>query len=324
MTSLAVGRSALLISVAAALLTDCDSRSSAGSANAVPPQARQTVTRSTSGALLYASNGYNVDVFSYPKGSSVGQLSGFDSGFSKEGLCTDGAGDVFVAGYLNSSNTGQVYEFAHGATTPIAKLSEDGFARACAVDPTTGNLAVSNEFTQGTSKNAGSVAIFADAQGAPTYYYGPTPSRFNFTTYDDAGNLFVSGVSSGELIELPSGSTSFSDVSVSSSPWVSSLQWFGGKLAVSAWTAHVHMKQPDYIDRVKVSNGNGTVVGTTTLSNDEHYSKPDVGQFWIDGSHVVGSGSEGRQLEMWRYPAGGNPTKIVSKAGGWIGVTVSR
>ena len=100
MTSLAAVRYALSISVAATLLVACESRSPAGSPNPIP-QVKQTVTRASGGTLLYASDGYNVDVFSYPKGSPVGQLSGFDSGFSKEGLCTDGAGDVFVAGYLN-------------------------------------------------------------------------------------------------------------------------------------------------------------------------------------------------------------------------------
>jgi hypothetical protein len=323
MTSLAGVRYALSISVAATLLVACESRSPAGSPNPIP-QVKQTVTRASGGTLLYASDGYNVDVFSYPKGSPVGQLSGFDSGFSKEGLCTDGAGDVFVAGYLNSSETGQVYEFAHGGSNPIAKLSEQGFARSCTVDPTTGNLAVSNVFTQGSSRNAGSVAIFANAQGQPTYYYGPQPSRFNYCTYDGAGNLFVSGYSAGELMEMPLGATSFQDIPLNNNAFVASLQWNGGKLALSSWPTHVHVKQPDYIYRARVANGKGTVVGTTTLSSLKHWTLPDFGQFWIDGSHIVGSGSNGRQLEMWSYPAGGNPTKILDQSSGWIGVTVSR
>jgi hypothetical protein len=53
------------------------------------------------------------------------------------GDCSNRTGDVFVP------NNTEVFEYAHGGTSPIATLSLPGNSgAACSIDPSTGNLAV--------------------------------------------------------------------------------------------------------------------------------------------------------------------------------------
>jgi hypothetical protein len=120
--------------------------------------------------LLYVSDSFpygsnDVYVYSYPKGKLKGTLTGFNE---PSGQCVDKAGDVFIANFGAS----QILEYAHGGTSPIKTLSDpDYYPLGCSVDPTTGNLAVTNRLS--TSFTAGDVAIYADASGTPTSYTAP-------------------------------------------------------------------------------------------------------------------------------------------------------
>lgn len=108
--------------------------------------------------LLYISDvGTNdVYVYAYPTGIFLGTLTGFSG---PEGECVDKTGDVFIANYAASD----ILEYAHGGTSPIATLSDPGYLpESCAIDPTTGNLAVTNYLTTGAGQ--GNVAIYKDAK----------------------------------------------------------------------------------------------------------------------------------------------------------------
>jgi hypothetical protein len=313
-------RFALSASVASLLLASCaGSQPPIGPPVATTP-AHQAAAPATGEALLYASPGLE----------SRGQLSGFEytsvsHHFAPEGLCTDKAGDVFVAGFIYYAGqrlSGQVYEFAHGAQTPIATLTEKYPGYGCAVDPETGDLAVSNLYS--SISGHGSVAVFEKATGKPKYYVNSEAAPFIFCTYDDSGDLFLAQGELNGIAELPKGSTSFQEIQLSNHALVDSVQWNDGTLAVSS---HVgQRKTPNYIYRVEVANGVGQIVGTTTL--DGLFHRPAVGQFWIDGAHLTEPGHSaprGRpeRLLLWRYPAGGNPTKTVKTPAYWTGVTVS-
>ncbi|HEX3370694.1 MAG TPA: hypothetical protein VHS56_14035, partial [Candidatus Cybelea sp.] len=81
--------------------------------------------------LLYVASGEQISVYTYPGGRLVGNIGG-----AVGALCSDAAGDVFVVGY-------EILEYAHGVTQPIATLDDYyNNPHGCAVDPTTGNLAV--------------------------------------------------------------------------------------------------------------------------------------------------------------------------------------
>ena len=316
MRALIFGRCAALL-CALSLLAGCGSSTLAGAASKPLAGVR------TSGApLLYASSDGEVDVFDYPSGAKVAQLSGFDSGFDKEGLCADGAGDVFVAGTLSHSSgytSGQVYEFPYGSQTPSAKLATHGYADGCSVDPTTGNLAVTEYYYPVFGH--GDVAIFPNAQGTPAYFSDPNDQRFEYCAYDGSGNLFISLFRAGELLEMASGSQSFQTILLNVKPtFSSSLQWYKNELIVSSWTTE---NSSENIQRVKIANGIATIVGTTVLTNG--HDKRSVGEYAVDGANIVGPDENDKYLAMWKYPKGGAATKNLGRGSGhWRGAVIVR
>ena len=68
-----------------------------------------------------------------------------------------------------SSGVGEMLEYPHGGKTAITTLSDPQTPAACAVDPTTGNLAVAN--SDGNGPYYGELAIYGDGQGQPTLYW---------------------------------------------------------------------------------------------------------------------------------------------------------
>ncbi len=130
------------------------------------------VRTASSQNLLYVSSPHlgNVYVYNYSKGKLVGTLTGL---FEPLGECVDKSGNVFVVTQVSTPSSGSnVYEYAHGGSSPITVLSEPGYAEGCAIDPKTGNLAVANiDDANNPYYNAGDVAIYTSAQGDPTMYY---------------------------------------------------------------------------------------------------------------------------------------------------------
>jgi len=312
MRALTFARCTALLCVSS-MLAGCGSSTFAGATSS--PMA---AVRTARAALLYASADYEVDVFDYPSGAKVGPLFGFDTSFEREGLCTDAAGDVFVAGTV-SDGSGQVYEFQYGSQTPSEKLTTRGYADSCSVDPTTGNLAVAEYYS--TAFGHGDVAIFPNAQGSPTYYTDPNSQRFDDCAYDSSGNLFIALFRAGELLEMATGSQSFQAIALNVKPTFSgSLQWYKNELIVASWTTE---NSPESIQRVKIANGIATIVGTTVLANE--HDKRSVGEYVVDGASIVGPDENDKYLEMWKYPAGGNPTKSLGRGNGhWNGTVIVR
>lgn len=100
--------------------------------------ARSWIDRTSSSKLLYAGEGQTVEVYLFSQGRLVGNLGGFQRA---DGLCTDEAGDVFVTDEF----AGTITEYAHGGTEPLRSFADLGAAPyGCAVDPNSGDLAVSN------------------------------------------------------------------------------------------------------------------------------------------------------------------------------------
>jgi DNA-binding beta-propeller fold protein YncE len=153
-----IGRYTLCKMAATAMLAACSTSAvPATGAHAAPPATR----RASSGALLYVVGG-GVYVISYPQGALVNTITGIDE---PQGVCSDKNGNVFVTAY----RTENVLEYAHGGSSPIANLGDYGYyPLGCAVDPTTGNLAVANQ--QSFNESGGNVAIYAKAQGKPTFW----------------------------------------------------------------------------------------------------------------------------------------------------------
>jgi hypothetical protein len=269
--------------------------------------------------LLYVTNGdYGVLVYAYPRVRLVGTLSGFEG---LDGLCADKAGDIFIP----SAGLAEIFEYAHGGTSPIATLSDqDGEAHACSVDPTTGTLAVTN-IDSLSGSGGGNIAIYAHASGNPKIYEDSDFKFYYFDAYDDKGNLFIEGYAnpSGggefEFAELPAGSKAFKGIALDTIPELQNgLQWEGTYLAVGTGTDSGESSGDTYIYHVTVHGKIGKTIATTELNE----SGPTAG-FVIEGSRViVATGGEIGTTQYFHYPAGGAPTKTFGD-GAPLGAVVS-
>lgn len=269
-------------------------------------------------ALLYADasagSAHAVYVFSYPKGKLVGTISEPSAQYQL-GLCSNARGDVFVTSLSNDYFGGVVYEYAHGAAKPRETLYESGvWPWGCAVDPTTGNLAVASI---NLDSLASWVEVYQKAKGMPQDYYNEQIINYMFCSYDDKGNLFVDGTGSGsnaEFGELPKGGSTLMNVNLSRNVHCcGQVQWDGRYVAIDD-------QQAGAIYRLKVSGSTATIVGTTRLQQWTDGSA----QSWIQNNVVISAnGSGATEIASWRYPHGGNPTTNIPVPAAVFGVTVS-
>ncbi len=286
-----------------------------------PSRAWMDPSASSQNLLYISSNDRgNVYAYTYPQGKLVGTLTGFISPF---GECTDAAGDVFIVAYSAPSMTSStIYEYAHGGSNPIAMLSDPNVAFGCAVDQSTGNLAASG---------AG-IAIFAHASGTPKLYHGSVP--LYYCSYDQRGNLFVSGVNSqygnqAALYRFPKGGHDLEQIRLNAKIYTPTfegppLQWTGKYLTVSSNP----LDKPITVYRLRISGSNATVAGTTTLTPKRRIY--EFGMTWVQGKSVIGFDPYKRgydNADFWPYPKGGLPKQAIRKVGDikqqlW-GVTVS-
>jgi hypothetical protein len=276
--------------------------------------------------LLYVSDQgtseNNVDVFSFPAGQLVGTLTGFDV---PSGLCTDTKGNVFVT----DTRADEIVEYAHGGTSPISTLQDSGSEPSgCAIDPNTGNLAVTNIFGSGTQYDHGSVVVYQNASGLPSTYKDPQIYWYEYCTYDDKSDLFVSGYvpySDFLIGELPKGKSKFKNITVRNHGSGSgNVQWVGKYLLITdAQSGYAR------IDRVALIPGNiGVIVDTIDLDGQYGVNSAAAAQFDVFGGKTIimpyssGYYSPGL-VGIWHYPAGGNPIKMIDGFGYALGVTVS-
>jgi hypothetical protein len=187
----------------------------------------------------------------------------------------------------------------------------------CSVDPTTGNLAL----TDGVG-----VTIYQGAQGPPTTYTAPGFYQYWYCAYDRNGDLFVSGIIAPGpygygLAELPRGGSSFVNITLNQAikRGPISLQW-NNKLLVAS--ANDDGRGPQEIYQITISGTTGTIVRTISLDNNQSAPEQNV-QYWVQGGKIIGPANRFETaLGFWNYPHGGKWTKLKRLAGAW-GVVVS-
>lgn len=245
--------------------------------------------------LLYSADFEVVDVYTYPKGKLVGQLTGFQE---LAGLCSDRMGNVYA---VNSADF-QLLEYAHGGTSPIATISNGRqYPFSCAVDWETGQLAVSNFGT--TSSRYYSLSIFATPSAAPQYYDDPAVAEAYYISYGPHGRIFFDGISSrssavyaefydgkfrsltlrGAVVRAPAG-----------------LQYADGSLTIAG--GNYYQSGNAYIYRL---TDRGKVTGATRLNE----AMTCTGYAIWKKSLICPTGKE--NVSIYRYPAGGDPTDII-------------
>jgi NHL repeat len=256
------------------------------------------------GDLLYVSdqNTATVYVYSYPQGRRTGTLSGITF---PEGLCVDPSGNVYVTDNGNYA----IDEYAHGGIAPIKVLKDREDPVSCAVDSTTGNLAVANEM--------GTVSIYPNASGEPTIYQVPLIPWF--CAYDTAGNLFAdsSGAPHVRIAELPKGGSSFETVTYDkrNNGEPAGLQFVGNHLAVGVASPY-EQSCCGKVYRLRLHGAHGRTVGRSLL-------RGAMTNFFIEGTTIV-TVSGNQRIKFCTFPSGGHATKVINDPGGdAYGVVVS-
>jgi hypothetical protein len=326
-------RSALIISLAAALLGGCGAlplSSSKGQgdvqlpigAPGAMPQGRAIATSADRGGswmlpeaknqdLVYVANWYptnTVTVYSYASQKLVGTLTGFAY---PSGLCTDKAGNVFVVNEDGNQGGRNILEYRHGGTKAIKHLPDADGAVACSIDSTTGNLAVANAGYYGSC--SGSLYVYKNARGTPAKYTdGYDICAFFSSVYDDKGNLFVGGDNDAYypqfgFAELPKGGGALANISLSRQLANSdgSLGWDG---------SHVTLSSSGYNNRIY----------RLTIKGRRAYSRQftslaggvPVDEYWFQSSRrrqiLIGADNgPDNDVLYWNYPAGGLPIVVI-------------
>jgi hypothetical protein len=275
--------------------------------------------------LLYFSDlSSKVYVYSYPGRKLEGTLS--DSA-GPAGLCVDKSGDVFVT----NRNGGDIFEYAHGGTQPIATINDAGYVPVdCSVDLSTGDLAVTNfcEISGDDCIGPGNVEIFKNASGTPVSITDTAIPFFYDCSYDSRGNLFAAGnatkyESGFQLAELKNGRTTFDNISLNRVVfWPAGVLWDGKYVVVGDGDAGGNGTSS--IHQVAVKGTQGTIVSTTHLAK-----AGEIAHFWIQGSTLIAPDNPPRKsgkVLFYSYPKEREPTAVITGdfgIGALDGATVS-
>jgi hypothetical protein len=313
-----------LLCCAASLLAGCGTTTgggpSGGSTWALPP-ASQTGAAALdagvagrdagSGDLLYLTSYAEsaVKTYDWPGIKQSQTLKGFTQ---EEGLCADKKGNVFVTN--NAANN--IVEYAHGGKKPIATLNDltGYYPVSCAVDPVSGDLAVTNVALSGTAN----VVIFKHATGNPQPYTIPTIDTYLMCGYDDRGNLIVDGgfgVGSHGPVGfaiLPHGAQHLQKLTLDPVPaGPGGIQWDGKYWAIGDTYSTIY--------RFDVTGSKGTKAGTTTLQESS-----TIFGFFISGDRVIAPEHETGKVQIFPYPGGGAPVGTIRGLNLPFGATISR
>jgi len=306
--SFSLGKYALSGGVAVALLAACGgSQPPIGTPGAMSQFSNAHTHRSTTSsgnALLYIAktgNDYGTLILSYPAGKQVNRINRVLGP-----MCTDpNTGNVYII------SGGTIREYAPDKKHSIGLLTtEEGEFDGCAVDPTTGDLAVT---VYAGPNERYSVWIYQNLSSTPAKYFARMGELLDFCGFDSQGNLFVDGYNKRGflLAELPVGASKITKISLDlNMERDGPVQWDGTYITVEN-----PMSDPE-IYRIAVSGSKGTVVGVTKLGSR-------VGQYpvhsWIQGNTVIapdGPTTQNNIVGYWHYPKGGRqPYSVIKNVG---------
>ena len=252
--------------------------------------------------LVYVGGYYGssaVSAFTYPGLKYVYSISGVTGA-----LCAAKTGNWWAV----APGADNVLEYAHGGTTPLKTLSIGGEPAGCAVDPTSGDLAV-------TTLGTGDVVVFTGGSGFGSTIADDLSSSY-FDGYDNKGDLFVDGITPSDtygVVELPKGSSTFESIKLSHTlEFPGGIQWYDGYLALGDQEAGA-------IYHFAINGTNAKEIGATELGGSS-----DVVQFDIQRPYLVGADAGNADVALWKYPAGGSPKKVINGQSDLpIGVVVS-
>lgn len=247
------------------------------------------------------SAGRSTYILSLPQGELVGRFKAAGR------LCSDNVGNVWVAGYPNGRGK-ELAEYAHGGVKPVKILHVPNMSPgACAVDPTSGNLAATGDGQE--------VDVYSSGSSYPQVF---VYKKFypHALTYDGSGNLFILGnrhVRDDILgtAELPKGTAKFQPrrihVNLSAT---SGFRWDGKYLTIGDSLNEGGHEIFRYAVRGNRLQGRGY----TSIGGNFQY----LAHYWIQGSKAVattycGSYNSCAPIYLFNYPEGGNPIKTIGQ-----------
>jgi hypothetical protein len=252
--------------------------------------------------LLYVSDGGNNEVlmYAYPSLKPMGVIG---NARDVQGVCADPHGNVWVITSVSS----RITRYAHGGTKPKISLSDAGaqYPLGCSVDPTTGNVAMTN---LGGPSGGGNVYIWAGAKGSASQISDSAMSYVYFCGYDAGGNLWVDGLDDKYnfvFAELPAGSQNLQTIALTGIAFPGGIEWDGTAVAVGDQS--YQSQETSAINQVSISGSTATIVGTTPLDGS-----CDVEQFTILNGKVFAPDVCSGDGSLYPYPAGGAPQGTVS------------
>ena len=255
-------------------------------------------------SLLYVSNWGTADVtvYTYLNGGGlvlVGKLTGFSL---PAGMCTDKAGDIWIADY--GTGVKKLYEYAHAGTSPIRILrQENGKPYDCSVDLNTGSLAVANELPKGKLTFA-NVTVYPAGAHEGIHYAPPYGfQRVDFLAYDDKSNLYVDGLESyytvRKLFELHKGGIKLRRLALrgGSLQEPGAIQWVNPTLLIGDNNLGNQGVAGAY--KVLVSKTVATVVGKLSYKDTQA-----AGAFWRRAGRIVVPDTAGNIVRIYNLSDG--------------------
>jgi|GEM_PF-1206411 len=326
MNAWARARSALALSIAAASLAGCVLRQAQdGRGGAVIPGSMLRPAEDLSAKrLLYISDWATneVYVYDYDSRAQIAKLDGFKQ---PAGECVDRKNDVWITDF----RAYDVVKYGHGGSKPIEILQTAGHPIGCAVDFTSGNLAVVNFFTK---NGPGNLQVWKNGGGKPTTY---TPAALYYLwppAYNANGAVFFEGrLKDGSrygVSELANGAKALREDRLKGATihFGGAAEWDGAHIALVDQASA--SGDTTVIYRTSFSGAVGAVLGRTHLNDSCHGNATDVVQPFIvpaDGIVVGGNLSCKNRVDYWEYPAGGSVKSTLRDAPGEpFGAAVSR
>lgn len=260
--------------------------------------------------LLFISDESTQDVyiFTMPAMQLKGTLTGFNG---PQGMCTDRQGNIWIV----NTGTAQGLKYSRSGTQLGAVSDPSGTPVGCAVNPTNGDLALSE--IRGSS-GAGGIEIYPNGSGSPTKYSNPSQYEYFFPAYDTDGNLYVDGFTyptfAVMISELPSGSGTMHTVNYSGGTigFPGGVNWdrVRGQLVVNDQECQGLYSSCVY--QMKVSGSSAKIVGSTPLNNlDGTACDVDQGTIAPFDKYFAGPcisfAYSVNSVDRWAYPSGGTP-----------------
>jgi hypothetical protein len=244
--------------------------------------------------LLYVSSSASdfVPMYNFKNGV-VGSVYGVIPLANAGGMCANKGGNVWI-----TTTDGTVAEYAHGSESPIRVMGGGpGVPYACAVDPSSGNVAVSYDRPNTAGGTIGTIQIFGKGNKGRTF--GGFAHAW-FLAYDNKGNLFIDGAPCGTggcnsggppgIFELTKRGQTFQQLNVQGATLTqpTGIVWVNPTLLVAD---SENGTQEPVAYKVLVRASNATVVGTLPFS-----SAVTVGGLTVRAGFIVVPDTEGNSL----------------------------